>query len=476
MTSAMKYYLTVDFGSTYTKVCAVDVNNKKVIGTSKAFTTIETDVREGFDAALKELEAQTGKLEYAEKLACSSAGGGLKMIAVGLVPELTAKAARMAASSAGAKVTDTFSYELSLREQEEIHKSNPDILLLCGGTDGGNKEVIIHNAKKIAEIERDFSIIYAGNKSAADEAEKILQKAGKNVIICKNVMPVFNVLDIAPAKNAIRALFIERIIEAKGLSKIQKEMSREIIPTPLAVFEGAELFSKGYSLGCSAAEGIGDLMAVDVGGATTDVYTMCDGKPSMTDAIIKGLPEPFAKRSVEGDLGLRYNIDSLADCASYEKTASGLNTSENTVKEWVTLCKKNPEVVSEPGSLNRKIDEYFTRHAVSIAVERHCGTFENVYTPLGEAVIISGKDLTNIPVVIGIGGPVINAEEPVKILSGAVYDPARLEYLKPAKPKFFLDKKYIFASMGLVAKVDPALALNIMKNEILQIQESCHEK
>ena len=462
----MSYYLTVDFGSTFTKVCAVDVNEKKVIGVSKAFTTIHSDVREGLNAALKELEAQTGRLEYSERLACSSAGGGLKMIAVGLVPELTAKAARMAASSAGAKVTDCFSYELSQREQEKIFSSNPDILLLCGGTDGGNREVIIHNAKKIAEIERDFPVIYAGNKSAADEAGTILRQAGKNVIICDNVMPVFNVLETAPAKNAIRKLFIERIIEAKGLSKVQKEMTREIIPTPLAVFEAAELLSKGYE----GIPGMEDLMAVDVGGATTDVYTMCEGNPSRPNVVIKGLPEPFAKRSVEGDLGLRYNIDSLTEsfmADAVRADSAGVNSDEAI--EWVKTCKKNPGIISEPGSASRKIDECLCRHAVSIAVERHCGTIQSVYTPLGETLIMNGKDLSNVPALIGIGGPIINSEYPIDILNGAVYDTAVPEYLKPLKPKFYLDKKYIFAAMGLAGKIDPALSLKIMQDELVAL-------
>ncbi|MCL2374532.1 MAG: methylaspartate mutase accessory protein GlmL [Treponema sp.] len=446
-------------------MCAVDAHEKKVIGTAKAFTTIQTDVREGFDAAFAELEASVGRLEYSQKLACSSAGGGLKMIAVGLVPDLTAKAARMAASSAGAKVTDTFSYELSAHEQEEIQRAAPDILLLCGGTDGGNREVIIHNARKIAEIERDFSVIYAGNKSAADDAQGILRKAGKNVIVCKNVMPVFNVLDIAPAKNAIRTLFIERIVEAKGLSRIQKEMTAEIIPTPLAVFEGAELLSKG----CGGSDGIGGLMAVDVGGATTDVYTMFDGKPSLPNVVIKGLPEPFAKRSVEGDLGLRYNIDSLAESASVERIACDLQASEDAVSAWISACKKTPGAISQIGSLDRNIDEYLTRHAVKIAVERHCGTVENVYTPVGETILMTGKDLTNVPAVVGIGGPVINSQDPAKILMSAVRDPSAYGFLKPASPKFFLDRKYIFASMGLVGKFDPRLALEIMKDEIVEL-------
>ena len=465
----MKYCLTVDFGSTYTKMRAVDADSKKIIGSSKAFTTITTDVREGFDAAMRELEAQAGKLEYGERLACSSAGGGLKMIAVGLVPELTAKAARLAASSAGAKVTDTFSYGLSSQEQEEIHKANPDILLLCGGTDGGNREVIIHNAKKISEIDRGFSVIYAGNKSAADDAQELLLKAGKNTIICKNVMPAFNVLDIAPAKDAIRALFIERIVEAKGLSKIQENMTAKLIPTPLAVFDATELLSKGHG----KARGLGDLMAIDLGGATTDIYTMCDGKPSKPNVVIKGLPEPFAKRSVEGDLGLRYNIDSLAESAAFERIAGDLQISADAVREWLAVCKNNPGIVPVTGSgtdsVNRRIDEYLARHAVKIAAERHCGTIESVYTPLGETIIMTGKDLTNVPAVIGTGGPVIYSEDPGRILEGAVYDPAGPGYLKPARPKFFLDGKYIFASMGLVARLDPALALKIMKDEILEL-------
>ena len=461
----MQCYLTVDFGSTNTKMCAVDAQTKKVLGTAKAFTTIQTDVREGFNAALRDLEASVGKLDYTQKLACSSAGGGLKMIAVGLVPELTAKAARMTASSAGAKVTDTLSYEMSSREQESIHKAAPDIVLLCGGTDGGNRDVIIHNARKLAEIEGNFSVIYAGNKSAADDAEAILKKAGKNVIVCKNVMPVFNVLDIAPAKNAIRALFIERIVDAKGLSKIQKEMTAEIIPTPLAVFEGAELFSKGIH----GAQGIGSFMALDVGGATTDVYTMCDGEPSLPNVIIKGLPEPFAKRSVEGDLGLRYNIDSLSDSATSEVIARDLKVSESLVNEWVSFCKKEPGAISERGSLNRKIDEYLTSHAIKVAVERHCGTMEKVYSPLGETLIISGKDLMQVPIVVGVGGPVINLDDPASVLKAAVYNPATPEFLKPVSPRYFIDKRYIFASMGLIGKIDPLLALTIMKDEIIEV-------
>lgn len=198
----------IDIGSTYTKVTAVDVEGEYIAGTAKAFTTSDTDVNTGLQKAVNNLHFKTGKLEYAEKLACSSAAGGLKMIAVGLVPDLTAEAAKRAALSAGAKVLKTYSYELSVREVEEIHLLKPDIILLSGGTDGGNKNVILHNAKLLSEIDGNFAIVAAGNKSVEEQVESILISAGKQVRICENVMPEFNVLNIEPAREAIREIFL----------------------------------------------------------------------------------------------------------------------------------------------------------------------------------------------------------------------------------------------------------------------------
>ena len=136
--------LTVDVGSTYTKLTAIDGDQRRILGTSQAFTTIETDVMQGFQEAFDRLtEDREGNLcagfKYDELLVCISAAGGLKMVALGLVADLTAKAARTAASNAGAKVAKTFAYEISGTEQQEIYDINPDLVLLCGGTDGGNK-------------------------------------------------------------------------------------------------------------------------------------------------------------------------------------------------------------------------------------------------------------------------------------------------------------------------------------------------
>ena len=467
-------YLTVDFGSTYTKLTAVDSNTASVVGTASAFTTIETNVIDGFNNAINKLENQIGKFEYDELLCCSSAAGGLKMVALGLVPELTAKAAKLAAASAGAKVIKTYSYEISKFEQEEIFEIDPDLVLLCGGTDGGNKEVIIANARRLCDINRNFSIIAAGNKTASYELEDIFSNSGKDYVITENVMPYFNKLNIQPAKQSIKNLFIKKIVEAKGLSQIQKISKREIIPTPLAVMMGCELFSRGTQ----NIEGIGEFLAVDLGGATTDVYSMAKGEPSIPNVVEKGLPEPFNKRTVEGDLGMRYSLKSLLDEINIDQISNETNIPNADILQWIEKCTNKPDIIagaddklksSQEISQEILIEEKLARSAIEIAVERHCGTIEKTFTPIGEVYALTGKDLSNISYIVGIGGAIINSKNPNSILEGAKYSQKKYNFMKPKSPQYLLDAKYIFASMGLISSIDPDLALNIIKKEIKPI-------
>lgn len=461
----MRIYLTVDFGSTFTKLTAVDMENQKILGTSKSFTTIETDVREGFDKALKLLEDQLGNVNYEKIYASSSAAGGLKMISVGLVPDLTAKASRLAATSAGAKVLKTYSYELSHQEQLEIEEINPDIILLTGGIDGGNKDVILHNAKMLAEVPGVFSVIVAGNKSVSEEVGEILEKAGKRVKITENVMPVFNKLNIEPAKEAIRELFIENIVSAKGLDEVQKMMSAEIVPTPLAVFNAGFLLSRGTK----TADGLKEIMMYDVGGATTDVYSMSSGRPTKPNVFIQGITEPFAKRTVEGDIGMRYSILSLMEAATYEMVAANIDATVEEVEDWVTRCKKSPDILPQKGTIEQKIDEEIGSFAIEISAQRHCGFTETIFSPIGEVLLQTGKDLTKVEYVIGSGGSVIHSQNPRHVLARAAYSPKDLTYLKPLNPKFMLDKKNILAAMGLLSEIEPDTALKIMLDELVEI-------
>ena len=194
--------LLIDFGSTYTKVTAIDLDRELLLGTAASYTTVETDVTEGLANALALLEAKTGPLTFAHRYACSSAAGGLRMMASGLVPELTAQAAREASLGAGAKVLKTYSFQLTEDDAEEIAALKPDIFLLVGGTDGGNTECILHNAQVLAEVGGEFPIVVAGNRTASRQCQRILE--GREVHLCENVMPRFGVLNIEPAQKAIR--------------------------------------------------------------------------------------------------------------------------------------------------------------------------------------------------------------------------------------------------------------------------------
>lgn len=463
MLSDLDYLLLIDIGSTYTKTMAIDRCGESIAGIAKAFTTVETGIDEGLSHALCELSKLTGIKDYSDKLACSSAAGGLKMVAVGLVTALTSEAAKMAALNAGGKLIKTYSYELNKREADEIYASRPDIILLSGGTDGGNKKTILHNAGIIANIEGNFSVVVAGNKSVADKASDILIQSGKDARICENVLPELNVLNIEPARDMIRQIFLERIVRAKGLEKVQQMVGGNLMPTPSAVLKAAILLSKGFS----TEEGIGDLMVVDVGGATTDVFSICEGLPSEYGIIYKGLPEPFAKRTVEGDLGVRYNAASLMEAAGVDNLASLSGIPRDDVLRNIESLKTKPQILPEENERLIKLDHALAKSAVRLAVERHAGRINHVYTVSGLTFIQSGKDLGNVGEVIGTGGAVIHSKNPFDILRESLFDNTQPNVLKPKAAQFLLDKKYILMHMGLLSEKHPETALRIMKKELV---------
>jgi uncharacterized protein (TIGR01319 family) len=461
----MKPVLLIDFGSTYTKVTLVDVRSEEILGTAMSFTTVNSDISHGLEAAISILENETGKIDYESKLACSSAAGGLRMVTIGLVPDLTAEGAKRAALSAGAKVAGVFSFELDQEEIDEIQMLKPDIVLLTGGTDGGNKNVILHNAEKLAGIEGDFPVVVAGNKSVASQVRNILHSSGKDVVVCPNVMPEFGKLNIEPAREAIRNIFLKRIVKAKGLTKVQQLIEGILMPTPSAVLKAVQILSTGYQ----NERGIGDILAVDVGGATTDVYSVCDGKPTRAGVIMKGLPEPFAKRTVEGDLGMRYGSANLIEVVGVENIAniSGLNVEE--VQSCLNDIKADPGILPENNEKLARLDFGLSCAAIKEAVKRHAGTIEELYTPMGVAYAQTGKDLTDVKTVIGTGGVIINSKSPLEIMKNAMYDASHPEVLKPTSTDILIDSKYILSAMGVLSERYPETAVRIMKRELEMI-------
>ena len=158
--------LLIDFGSTFTKLVIVDLNREDIIHRVQAPSTVENDITIGLRQVLGQAQEEIGfkDLPKDSLLACSSAAGGLRMISIGLVPSLSCEAGVRAALGAGAKVVRSFSYGLTLVDMVEIEKIAPDIILLAGGTDGGNKQVILHNAEMLANSTCTAPIVVAGNK------------------------------------------------------------------------------------------------------------------------------------------------------------------------------------------------------------------------------------------------------------------------------------------------------------------------
>ncbi len=460
----MKAVLLIDFGSTNTKVTAVDVENKEIIGTARAFTTVKTDVTQGLDNALEKLCEKVGRINFVEKYACSSAAGGLRMLAVGLVPDLTAEAAKRAALNAGAKVLKTFSYRLNDDDVKEIKSIDPDILLLTGGTDGGNSKVINYNAQVIANIENDFPVIVAGNRDVSGSVAKLLEKQGRDVRVCENVMPEFNVLNIEPAKQTIKDLFLERIVSAKGLTKIESLQNGILMPTPSAVLKAVSLLSEGTPTN----KGLGEFMLADIGGATTDVYSASDGICAKTNVSFKGLPEEFAKRTVEGDLGVRYTLKYLVEEVGVEQIAKFAGVEASLVEEYLDKIEQDPGVIAMQGEF-QNIDYAFSYFAVRLATNRHVGRVETRYTINGVVFVQTGKDLTKLDKVIGTGGPIINSVNPKGVLLASLFDESDESVLKPKEFECFLDKDYILAGMGLLVEKYPEVALEIMKKRIVKI-------
>ena len=466
----MANYLLIDFGSTFTKLCAVDTEECEILGTSSDFTTVETDIFEGYQKALNSLFDKIGKkVNFEQVIACSSAAGGLKMAAIGLVKELTVEAAKRVCLGAGAKVDLVFSHHLNKNEIQQIIDKKIDIILLAGGSDGGNYESVLYNAELLGKSNIRIPIVYAGNKSVQDQISEIFEKYNMNGHICDNVMPTINVLNIESARDKIRDIFLKQIIEAKGIKKIESDINRVILPTPSAVLEAARLLSEGYL----EEEGLGEIVVVDIGGATTDMYSICSST-KRSDVIIQGLEEPFAKRTVEGDLGMRYSAPGIVKSLS-EREINFINKDKGVdIVSEVNKRYDNVKLLPE-NNHDEFIDQFLAEMCAYRAMHRHCGRINEVLTPMGKVFNQIGKDLSDVSYVIGTGGVIINSKHQYEILrqtTNILHNPSEL---RPNDPEFLIDHEYIMAAMGLLSKIKPMAALKIMKKHISDIRSASDE-
>jgi uncharacterized protein (TIGR01319 family) len=455
----MDAVLLIDFGSTNTKISAVDIEGERITGTAAAFTTADTDIGEGLAEALETLQKKTGPLTIRQRFACSSAAGGLRMIAAGLVPALTAEAARLATLGAGARLIRVFSYELTDEDIAETAALKPDIFLLAGGTDGGNRDCLLNNAARLAACPADFPVIIAGNRNVQKASAEMFKN--REVIRCPNVMPRLNEINTEPVQEEIRRIFLERIVHAKGLSRERELISGILMPTPAAVKQALELLSRGTE----KQAGLGELAAADLGGATTDVYSLAGGLPVNGDTVLKGISEPFSKRTVEGDIGMRYGACGVREAVGAGRLAGLSGCTVPEIEAWLELLGAHPEKMPETAG-EEAMDFALAAGALETAFIRHAGTLEEVYTPTGPAYMQSGKDLTGVSHLVLTGGALIHNKRIEELAQFTRFDKSRPFSLRPEKTDIYVDTSYIIAAAGLLAEAWPDISFSILKKEM----------
>lgn len=446
--------LVAEIGSTTTLVNAfagINTDEPRFIGQGQAPTSVlEGDVRIGLEGAVEDLKNRLGldKIEYGEMLATSSAAGGLRMCVHGLVYDMTVKAAQAAALGAGAIVTMATAGKMSEYDIEDLVTSRPNLILLAGGTDYGERETALYNAARIAETGLKAPVIYAGNVQNQRAVMDIFKKAGVSCTVTENVYPKLDKLNIEPARKIIHKVFEEHIIKAPGMEHIRDMVTGSIMPTPGAVMEAVQLIYNE----------IGDVVAVDIGGATTDVHSVTGGSEEI--GILMTSPEPFAKRTVEGDLGLYVNAKNLIERIGESALQNELGIDmEAVMANYLPIPKTEGQF---------KLTERLCREAGLVALERHAGALRYIYTPSGRKTVAEGKDLTAVKTIIGTGGALTRLPHREQLLRALADCNATgmMLYPKPSKIRLLFDDDYIMASLGVMSKHYPEAALELMKRSL----------
>jgi uncharacterized protein (TIGR01319 family) len=423
--------LTIEVGSTITKANGfrrLREGGLEHVAQGFAPTSVAMgDVGVGVDQAIASLHASSGlDVESARIHVNSSAAGGLRMTVHGLTYGMTARAAREAALGAGAIVTLVTAGVLSESDLEQIRSTQPNIVLLAGGVDYGEQEPILRNAELLGSLGLKAPVLYAGNAAIREPVRKILEGAGVETHVTENVFPEVDVLNIEPIRRVIHEAFNRHIVHAPGMARLETFAEGGILPTPGAVLRGAELF----------AEAVGDCVVVDVGGATSDVHSVTDGTLEWTSKMTE--PEPRAKRTVEGDLGVYVNARNIVELAGDEAWESRLNNLQ-------ALPRTEQEI---------ELTRWLCTQAVERAVRRHAGVITDLYTATGRKQLVKGKDLSAVAWIVGTGGALTRVPGGEAILRGACQAPGR-HLLPPPDAHVLIDRDYRFSALGTLAQAYP---------------------
>lgn len=401
--------LCLDVGSTWTKGALVSATGD-LLGTAQRPTS-PPEVLDGVAAVSAELGGAD------EVLACSSAGGGLRLAVVGQERLVSAEAGYRVALSAGARVVHVSAGLLDGAGLRALRAAKPDLVLLVGGTDGGDTSVLLHNADRIGRNRLACPIVLAGNVEARSRALDLL--AGRTVVAADNVLPDVGELAPGPARSAIREVFLRHVIGGKGLSRGPRFRRLVRAVTPDAVLKGVSRLATQDSEGA--------VLVVDVGGATTDVYSAV----STVDTKERTVALPPDRRTVEGDLGMRWSAPGVVTEAVTEKLidkveAAVLATEADRRAADVRYLADDPAVDLRLAAL-----------AAVLAVRRHLRLVDGQLGPQGAGRLVLS------------GGVFRHAPDLSEVDRTLREDPVLRPILKSAA--ISVDRSYVLAPAGLLA-------------------------
>jgi uncharacterized protein (TIGR01319 family) len=452
-----EYVVCVDTGSTFTKAAAVAVTGAdagRLLATTAVPTTVGSglDVLTGLDSAVARVVSEAGG-EPLDVRVCSSAGGGLRLAVVGYERVVTAEAGARVGLSAGAKVVHVSSGLLDRDGLTALKDARPDVVLLVGGTDGGDAEVLSHNASRLASSGPRVPYVVAGNIDARDDVVAAFEARGRTVVACANVLPRIGVLDPHPARAAIRDVFVRHVIGGKGLTKGPRFARLVRGATPDLVLAGVELL---------ADSGVGDVLLVDVGGATTDVYSALTPDAEEASLHREVVQTLWRGRTVEGDLGMRWSATGVADAALAEKLVAP-GAEHDAIDDAARLRHDDPSWLPVAAA-DRDMEALIARLALTVALRRHARPSDTVdgRTP--------GRDLSSVRLVVASGG-VFRHAAPDTL--HAMLDPVLTDHAGgwkvPRGPRLTVDQRYVVAAAGLLADDHGDAAAELLRGALVPV-------
>jgi uncharacterized protein (TIGR01319 family) len=479
--------VATDCGSTTTKAILIEKVGDEYRQTfrGEAPTTVEApfeDVTRGVLNAIAEIEELSGrKILDGEKIitpcrdaktgvdiyiSTSSAGGGLQMMVTGVVQNMTGESAQRAALGAGAIVIDVLASNdgrLPHEKIERIRTMRPDMILMSGGTDGGAVTHVVEMAEYIAAAEPrprfgatyKLPLIYAGNKEAQPQVRKILgEKAALEVT--ENIRPVLEKENLAPARNKIHDLFLEHVMQqAPGYKKLIEMTGAPIMPTPAAVGLIMEAIAKREHL---------NLIGVDIGGATTDVFSVFEG---------------VFNRTVSANLGMSYSISNVLAEAGLANIMRWVpfNIDEQTLRNRIKNKMVRPTTI--PQTLDElQIEQAIAREALRLALIHHKSLATGLKGIQQERTIsdvfeqqTSGKslvDMLKLDLIVGSGGILSHAPRRIQSMLMMVdaYEPLGFTRLS-------VDSIFMMPHLGVLSTINEQAATDVFVRDCMVYLGTC---